>query len=118
MVIYLKGQTLPKYNIFKELPTSNVAQNTTLDGTLYVDIINRRRSWLIHWDQMLATDYTAVRAIYDSQFSNSQPFTPFYVPDLGVNVFVFVTINERNMRYNNTIIENFEITLEEQSAIS
>lgn len=115
--MYLGGVELPNYATLRELTQPNVAKNYALDGQLHVDFYNYRRSWEISWKLLKASEYDAIRALYDLQFS-SQTMLQFVVDPLGLFVPVFISINEKNIKWNGQLIEGFTITLEEQYAIS
>lgn len=115
--MYLDGLQLPNYGTLREITQPNVAKNITLDGSLYVDFYNNRRSWELSWKLLKASEYDSIRAKYDLQFS-SQTMLQFVVDPLGLFVPVYITINEKNIKWNGQLIEGFSITLEEQYAIS
>lgn len=115
--MYLGGLRLPDYATLKEITEPNVAKNVTLDGSLYVDFYNNRRKWEISWKLLKAAEYDAIRAKYNLQFS-SQTMLQFVVDPLGLFVPVFISINEKNIKWNGQLVEGFIITLEEQYAIS
>lgn len=115
--MYLGGLRLPNYATLREITEPNVAKNVTLDGSLYVDFYNNRRKWEISWKLLKASEYDAIRAKYDLQFS-SQTMLQFVVDPLGLFVPVFISINDKNIKWNGQLIEGFTITLEEQYAIS
>ena len=115
--MYLGGVQLPNYASLREITEPNVAKNVTLDGSLYVDFYNNRRKWEISWKLLKAAEYDTIRALYDLQFS-SQTMLQFVVDPLGLFVPVYISINEKNIKWNGQLIEGFTITLEEQYAIS
>lgn len=115
--MYLGGLKLPNYATLKEITQPNVAKNTALDGSLYVDFYNNRRAWEISWKFLKPDEYDAIRAKYNLQFS-SQTMLQFIVDPLGLFVPVFISINDKNIKWNGQLIEGFTITLEEQYAIS
>ena len=88
-----------------------------LDGTLYVDFYNNRRSWTLSWELLSRADYDVVKNLYDAQFSN-QTFTPLVVDELNLNVFVYINISDTNIKWDNRYTEGFQIVLEERNAIS
>lgn len=115
--MYLGGLQLPNYATLKEVTQPNLSKNVTLDGSLYVDFYNNRRVWEISWKYLKPAEYNAIRAKYDLQFT-SQTMLQFIVDPLGLFVPVFISINEKNIKWNGQLIEGFTITLEEQYAIS
>lgn len=118
MKVYLASKVIADYSEFRELPIDNVAKNVSLDGTLTVDINNFRRQWTFTRDLITAADYAVIRTIYESQFKASGGFVNLQVPDLGLNTSVYVSLNERNMKWNNSMVSGLEMTLEEQNAVS
>jgi len=118
MKVYLASKVIADYSEFRELPIDNVAKNLSLDGTLTVDVVNFRRQWTFTRELFTAADYQTIRTIYEAQFKSSGAFTNLQVPDLGLNTYVYITLNERNMKWNNSIVSGFQMTLEEQNAVS
>lgn len=118
MKVYLASKVIADYSEFRELPIDNVAKNVSLDGTLTVDVVNFRRQWTFTRELLTSADYQTIRTIYEAQFKNSGAFTNLQVPDLGLNTSVYITLNERNMKWNNSIVSGFQMILEEQNAIS
>lgn len=118
MKVYLANKVIADYSEFRELPMDNVAKNISLDGTLTVDVNNFRRQWTFTRDILLAADYQTIRTIYEAQFKSSGAFARLQVPDLGLDTQVYISLNERNMKWNNSVVTGFEMTLEEQNAVS
>ena len=115
--MYLDGLRLPDYATLREITEPNIAKNVTLDGSLYVDFYNNRRKWELSWKLLKASEYDSIRAKYNLQFS-SQTMLQFVVDPLGLFVPVFISITDKNIKWNGQLIEGFSITLEEQYAIS
>lgn len=117
VTMYLDNYLLPDYGELKEISDPNAAKNYTLDGTLYVDFMNYRRTWQIKWNYLKIDEYDLIRGKYDKQFSDQNMLT-FAIIDLGLSTPVFININEKNIKFNGQLVEGFTITLEEQSAVS
>lgn len=117
MSIIIDGVTLPLYKSLKEMINPNETDNTTLDGTLYTDFVNNRRSWLVGWEKLKAADYDTIRALYNAQYTN-EAYPVVQIPEYGVSAAMKINISDRNIRLNGEIIEGFSITLKEQYAIS
>lgn len=115
--IYLDGQALPLYGNLREITTPMAAENITLDGTLYVDYQNHRRSWEIGWNYLTQAQYDQIRSAFNKQYSE-QRMLQFYVPGLDIDVFVHIKIEDKEIKYNGQLVQDFKITLEEQDAIS
>lgn len=115
----LSGGTveLPLYSSLKEMVDPNETDNTTLDGTLYTDFVNNRRSWMVGWEKLKAADYDTIRALYDEQYQY-EAYHTFVLPEYGISAPMKINISDRNIRLNGEIIEGFSITLKEQYAIS
>lgn len=109
--------TLPLYKTLQEKIDPIESKNITLDGTLYTDFVNNRRSWVVGWEKMKASDYDIIRAIYNRQYvTESIPI--IQIPQYGVTAPMKVEISDRNIRLNGEIIEGVSITLLEQYAVS
>lgn len=108
---------MPLYKTLKEITDPNETDNTTLDGTLYTDFVNNRRSWLVGWEKLKAVDYDTIRTLYNQQYSN-EAYHTVEIPEYGVTAAMKMNISDRNIRLNGEIIEGFSITLKEQYAIS
>ena len=118
IVIILNGQELPLPDVpFKMITDENATDNITLDGTMYTDYINMRRSWTMEWARLSATQYQVIRDIYESQFSTGA--YPILVIDYyDIAVPVKVSINDKDIRNDGDCIYGVEITLNEQYAVS
>lgn len=115
--IYLDGVLLPDYGDIIEVINENIGKNYTLDGSLYVDYYNNRRSWQIKWNMLTPDEYDTIRALYDKQFAQD---TMLMLVVNNMNLFVpcFMTISDKKPKHNGQRIQDFSILLEEQYAIS
>lgn len=115
--IYLDGVLLPDYGEIIEVINENIGKNYTLDGSLYVDYYNNRRSWKIKWNMLTPTEYDTIRALYNKQFAQD---TMLMLVVNNMNLFVpcFMTISDKKPKLNGQRIQDFSILLEEQYAIS
>jgi len=70
--VSLDSTALPmvKAENFKELLKANESDNQTLDGSMYTDFIGLNRSWQIKWPRLLDTEYDAIRALFNPQYTN------------------------------------------------
>lgn len=117
MRIIVNGTVLPLYSTLKEDVTPNETENVTLDGTLYTDFINNRRSWVVGWEKLKAADYDVIRALYMAQY-NTESVPIVQIVEYGISAPMKMNISDRNIRLNGEIIEGFSLTLKEQYAIS
>lgn len=117
MTIILGGKVLPKYSRLTRRIIPNEADNITLGGNLFTDFRNYRRSWVISWDKLKASDFDIINEIYLAQFENNS-YTTVQIDEYSIYAAVKVGINDQNIKWNGEIYENFTITLNEQYAIS
>lgn len=108
---------LPLYKTLNEKIDPIESKNITLDGTLYTDFVNNRRSWVVGWEKLKAADYDTIRAIYNRQYvAEAVPIVQ--IPQYGITAPMKLEISDRNIRLNGEIIEGVSITLLEQYAVS
>lgn len=117
MSIIVDSTTLPMYSTLQEKIDPMESENVTLDGTLYTDFINNRRSWVVGWEKLKAADYDTIRALYDAQYS-TETIPVVEIPEYGITAPMKIVISDRSIRLKGEIIEGFSITLKEQYAIS
>lgn len=117
MSIIVDSTTLPMYSTLQEKIDPMESENVTLNGTLYTDFINNRRSWVVGWEKLKAADYDTIRALYDAQYS-TETIPVVEIPEYGITAPMKIVISDRNIRLKGEIIEGFSITLKEQYAIS
>lgn len=117
MSIIVDSTTLPMYSTLREITTPNESENITLDGTLYTQFINNRRTWIVGWEKLKAVDYDTIRALYDAQYA-TETIPVVEIPEYGITAPMKIVISERSIRLKGEIIEGFSITLKEQYAIS
>ena len=91
--------------------------NVTLDGSLHVDYVNYRRGWKVSWKYLTSAEYDSIRAKFNSQFAD-EVFHNFGIPEYSINAPVYMKIDDKNIKWNGSIVENFSIELIEQDAVS
>jgi hypothetical protein len=117
MSIIIGSLTLPNYTELSEIETPNVSENITMDGTLFVDFVNRRRGWKVKWNLIDIARYDEIKALYNLQFSSGS-FNNITISEYGVsNLPAYMKINDKNIKYNGGFVEGFELQLLEQDAI-
>lgn len=117
MRIIINGVILPLYSTLQEKLDPIESENVTLDGTLYTDFINNRRSWLVGWEKLKAIDYEVIRALYNAQYT-TETVPIVQLVEYGITAPMKMNISDRNIRLNGEIISGVTITLKEQYAIS
>lgn len=117
MNVLLADKLFTNFNEFNEKTLENSTKVNTLDGSLFVDFYNYKRVWDMSWELLTRADYDIIKALYDDQRTNFM-FTRLRVPDLDIDTFVYIEIADRQIRWDNSYITDFSITLTEQSAIS
>ena len=114
---YLSGELMPKFSSMQEIVMPNAKEILTLDGTLYVDFVNVRRGWKFGFKLLKAEDYKKLRDKFDAQF-NTPIFHYVTIPEYDIYQKVYMKINDKNIKYNGSIIEGVEVELYEQYAVS
>lgn len=102
---------------FRELPQPIVADNITLQGHLRTDYTAYRRQWVISWHHLSESDYNALRAVWEAQFSTGM-YQIFECPYYSINTTVRVDINEKDIQFDGCNIMGVTITLREELSIS
>lgn len=115
--ITLDGNVLPTPTTLIETSKQNATDNETLDGTLYTDFVNVKRSWQVTWKSLCQEDYDIIYAIFFDQFSTAV-YPTVSIPFYSVSVPVKVGINEKDIYWDGNQLRNIVITLVEQYAIS
>lgn len=117
MRIIVNGTVLPLYSTLKEQLSPIESENITLDGTLYTDFINNRRSWVVGWDKLKATEYETIRALFNAQYT-TEAIPVVQLVEYAISAPMKMNISDRNIRFNGEIIEGVTVTFKEQYAIS
>lgn len=117
LTIILGGLTLPNQAQLVETTTPNEADVTTLDGSLYTDFINIRRSWSVVFPPICSADYKAIYALYFSQYTN-ETYLRLECDALSILTTVKANISDKNFQWNGDQLTNFSLTLQEAYAIS
>lgn len=117
MSIIVDDTVLPLYATLREVTTPNETENITLDGTLYTDFVNNRRSWVVGWSKLKVEDYDTIRALYNAQYTN-ETVPIVEIPEYGITAPMKLSISDRDIRLNGEIIEGFSLTMKEQYAVS
>lgn len=118
--LYMSGQDPLEINDFttvKEEEKPNSAENITLNGSMYVDYIYRRRTWTLNWNIISKTTFNNIKTRYDLQYTDGLLAT-VHIPERDINVLCHLQINTLNLKYDDQWIEGFELTIEEMGAIS
>lgn len=115
----LNGDAMPRIERdFLEAPIENAIDVTTLDNSLYTDFAgNSHNSWTYNYDLLTQDEYDALRAIYESQFTDYQyPLLsiPYYsVTDQPVRMY----INDKNIWDNCGSIAGVQIIFRETNQL-
>lgn len=117
MQIIVGSTVLPLYSTLKEQISPNESESVTLDGTMYTDFVNNRRSWVVGWEKLKAADYDTIRQLYNDQYIN-EAIPVVEIPEYSITAPMKISISDRDIRLNGEIIEGFSIILKEQYAIS
>lgn len=117
MSIYIAGTRLADYTDFVLLNEENSKDNRTLGGKLYTDFLNILRSWSISWALLTKAQYDVIYNLYRNQFRTGY-YPVVYIPALGINLPMKLSISNPKLKWNGTYIEGFTLIALEQYAIS
>lgn len=108
--VTLEVPTVP----FLDKPVENATDVVTLGGDIYTDFISRRRKWSLRWAVLSDTQYNALKAVYDLQFTTFT-YPTFLMPYYSINTPVRMEINDKDIRMDGCQIRNVQIELTQQS---
>jgi hypothetical protein len=117
LTIILGGVTLPEQTQLLETTTPIETDVQSLDGSLYTDFINIRRSWSVGLVPLCRDDFDAIYTVYKNQYTN-ETYTTFVCAARSINTVVKVNISDQDIKWNGDRVDSFTITLKEQFAIS
>lgn len=115
--IYLNNQLIPKHLNLTQIAEPNQAKNLTINGTLYVQYFNNRRSWEISWSLLSRDEVQILLDLYYYQFENAMPLN-LNIPGRDLNVFVYMNISKDDIKFNGQYSNSFSVKLDEIYAIS
>lgn len=102
---------------FINTPTENSADVVTISGDMYTDFTSQESAWEFNYSTLTEEQYAAIRAIYDSQF------TEYAYPTLSIPFFsltdkpVRMYINAKNIWNNCGDVQNVQIRFRETSQL-
>lgn len=117
LTIILGGVTLPDQTELVETTTPNESDVQTLNGSLYTDFVNFRRSWSVGLLPLCREDFESIYAVYLSQYQ-LETYIPFVCAARSINTVVKVNISDQDIKWNGDQVQAFTLTLKEQHAIS
>lgn len=115
--LYINNELLPKHLTLKQNLIPNAAKNNTINGTLYVQYFNNRRTWEVTWSLLTREEVQQILDLYYSQFSTAIPLT-LNIPGSGLTVSVYMEVSPDDIKYNGQYSDQFSILLQEIYAIS
>lgn len=117
--VSLDSTALPmvKAENFKELLKANESDNQTLDGSMYTDFIGLNRSWQIKWPRLLDTEYDAIRALFNSQYTN-ESYLHLEIPYYSIDTTAKLEISAKDIRWDGCYIYDFSVTIIEALSVS
>lgn len=103
---------------FIHIPIELAVDIQTLDGSLYTDFSNQNvHAWEFNYDSISEDDYNAIKAIYDSQFTDFQ-YPLLTIAHYGVDeVPVRMTINPKNIIDNCGTVQGVQLNFRETSQL-
>lgn len=120
--VYINALELPYIEVpFVETLEENATDNITLDGTIFTDFTNQRRSWSLNYTVLDVDVYDQIRAIYDSQFTTGNFPTMTIVDDDGniplSETSVRMHLGSRDIRRHGKKAWDVKIRLDEKFAV-
>ena len=117
--VSLNSTALPMFRAedFKELLNANESDNKTLDGSLYTDFIGLNRSWQIKWPRLTDTQYDAIRALFDYQFTN-ETYLTLEIPYYSIDTIAKLEISSKDIKWDGRYIYDFSVTIIEAFSVS
>lgn len=117
--VSLNATALPMFRAedFKEVLNPNESDNKTLDGSLYTDFIGLNRSWQIKWPRLTDTQYDAIRALYDYQFTN-ETYLTLEIPYYSIDTIAKLEISAKDIKWDGCYIYDFSVTIIEAVSVS
>lgn len=117
LTIVLGGVTLPDQTQLVETTTPNETDTMTLNGDLYTDFVNYRRSWAVSLLPLCREDFEVIYAVYTGQYAN-ESYVTFVCEARDISTIVKVNISDQDIKWNGDQVDGFTLTLKEQHAIS
>ena len=124
MRLKLNTLTLPRHAEAEEKPDAQVGKNITLLGKLNVDFTAPRRAWVVKFPVITKEEWSAINALYKSQFGSSGAMITFEGVAEGPDdetipaTTVWLTPSSRELKWAGSHADGYSITLEEENADS
>lgn len=117
--VSLNATALPMFRAedFRELLNPNESDNQTLDGSIYTDFIGLNRSWEISWPRLTDTQYNAIRALYEYQFTN-ETYLTLEIPYYSIDTIAKLEISAKDIKWDGCYIYDFSIKIIEALSVS
>lgn len=117
--ISLDSTALPMFRAenFKEILNPNESDNQTLDGSFYTDFIGLNRSWQVSWPRLTDTQYDAIRALFNSQYTN-ESYLHLEIPFYSIDTTAKLEISAKDIRWDGCYIYDFSIVIIEAVSVS
>lgn len=103
---------------FVESNIENAVDTVTLDNSIYTDFIdNTHNQWSLSFDSLTRTEYDAIRADYDAQFTDFQ-YPIISVPYYSVtNRPARMWINDKNIWNDCGAVKGVQVTFRETAQL-
>lgn len=102
---------------FIELLNPNESSNKTLDGSLYTDFIGLNRSWQVKWPRLTDTQYDAIRALFNYQYTN-ETYLHLEIPYYSIDTTAKLEISSKDIKWDGCYIYDFSIVIIEALSVS
>lgn len=117
--VSLDSTALPMFRAedFEEVLNPNEANNKTLDGSMYTDFVGLNRTWRIKWPRLTDTQYDAIRALFNSQYTN-ETYLHLEIPYYSIDTTAKLEISVKDIKWDGCYIYDFSIVIIEALSVS
>lgn len=117
--VSLNSTALPMFRAedFEEIIIPNESSNKTLDGSMYTDFMGLNRSWSISWPRLTDTQYDAIRALFNLQYTN-ETYLHLEIPYYSIDTTAKLEISAKDIKWDGCYIYNFSVTIIEALSVS
>lgn len=115
MDVYINDVLIPKALTYREVPMPNQTVLRTLANVVRVQFQSIGRKWELGFGTQYVEDNQILHDIWEGQYPGHSDSAPVMsIPAKGVeDVEVFISVTERQLQHNNTIVEGYVFTIEE-----
>lgn len=112
MTMYIDDVELPLPLTYKVNDEPNQTVLRTLGNKVRVQFLSIARSWELGYEKMYVEDNDILHGMFLNQYPGHSDAAPvFRFPAMDVEGQVFITVSERALKYNGTLVEGYVFTI-------